>query len=240
MNKSETIFQKLGFKFAFLVEVLKPPLWSIKRVEPLCQKWLVHNPKAFSPRKALALTYLMNEKNEEARREFKYLQEQGLLTDRNKIDFAEALYKLNKYQEVVELLASFNEKDSMVSRANEYLGKSYMRMGMYEKGLVFLERLKENPKLKYEDYWNLGYCYSELHRYEEALEAYMTALRLQPNTPKLQENVAYVHCQRGLKLLEINLMQAEEEFTKALQYWPDSQRALDGLAQVHALRQVPS
>ena len=178
----------------------------------------------------------MNEKNEEARREFKYLQEQGLLTDRNKIDFAEALYKLNKYQEVVELLASLNENDLMGSEGNAYLGKSYMRMGMYEKGLLHLERLKENRKVDYNDYWALGYCYSELQRYEEALEVYLNALKLDPHRPELRENLAYVHCQRGLKLLETDLAQAEEEFTKALQYWPDSERALDGLAQVHALR----
>ena len=232
MKKGETLFQRVVFRFVYLVAMFVPPFASLKRLEPVCRFRLSKNPNAYTPRKGLAVAYNVGEKYSQAKTEYTYLDQLGYLTDKDVVNFAEVLYKLEEYQEVVALLLPISKQYPTGYRTNRYLGLAYMKLGMCDKAIVYLEYLLKFRVPTYEDLWHLGHCYSELKRYDEALDTYMKAFQSRPDVPQpeLRENIAYLHCKRGQIFLESDINSSEREFTKALEFWPQNQEALDGLA----------
>ena len=236
MNKGETIFQKWVFRIVIIFKMFLPPLFSLKRLEPVCKKWLAKNPKAYTPRKFLAGLYALNDRNEEARREYSYLQGLGYLTVKDKLYSAEVLVKLKDYQGVVDLLLPLTENQFDEFRTNKYLGRSFLLLGFPEKGLEHFERVKNSKKFKWDDYKDLGVCYYDLKRYEEALTNLEKALALSPQSQVVQEMIGVVYSQRGEEFIKTDLARAEEDLTKSLNYWPTSQAVRKVLTKVQEMR----
>lgn len=236
MRKGETSFQKWAFRLVVIFKMFLPPFFSIKRLEPECRRWLAKNPEAYTPRKFLAGIYQLNGRNEDARREFIHLQVSGYLTDKDKVNFAEVLLKLKDFQGVVELLVPVSEKHPDGYRTNRYLGRAYLLMGRAENGAKHFERVKASPQVQWDDYKDLGICYFDLKRYEEALENLQKALALNPQSQAVREMIGAVFSQRGKEYVETDLVQAEEDLTKSLEYCPTSQAIRTLLGKVQELR----
>ncbi|MGB0851629.1 MAG: tetratricopeptide repeat protein, partial [Bacteroidia bacterium] len=151
MKKGETLFQRVVFKFVYLLAMAFPPFASVKRLEPVCRSWLDKNLHAYTPRKGLAVAYKVGEKYRQAKTEYTYMNQLGYLTDKDVVNFSEVLYKLEEYQEVVELLLPMSKKYPKGERTNRHLGWSYMKLGMCNKAIVYLEHLAKLRVPTYED-----------------------------------------------------------------------------------------
>lgn len=236
MNKGETIFQRVVFRIILFFTILVPPVASFRRIEALCLSWLHGNPMAYTPRKVLAGLYSVDHMAEKALREFTRLKELGYLTDKDKVNFAEVLLKLKDFQGVVELLVPVSEKHPDGYRTNRYLGRAYLLMGQAVNGAKHYERVIGNRQVQWDDYKDLGICYFDLKRYEEALENLQKALALNPQSQAVREMIGAVFSQRGKECVETDLVQAEEDLTKSLEYCPTSQAVRTLLNKVQELR----
>jgi len=213
-----------------------PPIVSLKRLEATCISWLNKNPIAYTPRKSLADLYSFYQMHEKAKQEFVHLQELGYLTDKDKTNFAEVLVKLGNHQAVVDLLLPVCQKHPEWYRTNKYLGRSFLLLGFPEKGFEHFERVKNSKKFKWDDYKDLGVCYYDLKRYEEALTNLEKALALSTQSQAVQEMIGVVYSSRGTEFIQTDLARAEEDLTKSLKYWPTSQTVSRLLTKVQEMR----
>ena len=120
--------------------------------------------------------------------------------------------------------------------ANKYLGRSFLLLECHEKGLEHFERVKNSKKFKWDDYKDLGICYYNVKRYEEALASLEKALALRPQSQAVQEMIGVVYSSRGAEFINTDLARAEEDLTKSLNYWPTSQAVRKVLTKVQEMR----
>lgn len=83
-------------------------------------------------------------------------------------------YEQEQWEQLAEsgasLLASATEKRA--PEVARLIGEAYYNQGIYEEALPYLERYRtDGPRMKDEDYYQLGFTYYQLDRYDEAIGA---------------------------------------------------------------------
>lgn len=84
-------------------------------------------------------------------------------------------YDLERWEDLAEsgqsLLASATEKRA--PEVARLIGEAHYNLGEYEKALPYFERYREDgPRMKDEDYYQLGYTYYRVESYDEAIGAF--------------------------------------------------------------------
>ena len=189
MYKGETYWGIVIFANITIFKILTPPVYSLERLEKHCRSWIKKYPMAYSPRWFLAQLYKDYKKNEEAKKEYEEIQLLGYMTDKDRIDFGEVLFRLENYQGAIQTLISVIDKYPRHKNANYFLGINYMKKEEFEKASVYLEKVILAGSRRYEDYWHLGFCFGNSGQLEKAREAYQNALILKPDSIELKKNL---------------------------------------------------
>jgi tetratricopeptide (TPR) repeat protein len=192
MDKRETKIQAAAFQILTILKMLLPPFASLERVERSCKAHIAKRPMAYAPREFLADTYRFYKKHEEAKREYLEIERLGYMTDRDRMNFAEVLYRLNEHRAVINTLSSIIEKYPKQVNANWCLGMSYMKTGEFGEAAQYLSQAEVAGNKRFEDYWRIGYCYARTKQYSKALSAYEKALALDPTKMEVKKSIEWV------------------------------------------------
>jgi tetratricopeptide (TPR) repeat protein len=231
MKTKESILKGTIYFINVLFRILTPPFYSLTRVEKYCKACLRKNPNAYIPRWFLAGLYHYYKKYEEAKREYQELQQRGYLKEKDCLNMAEILCILGFYEDVKKILTPIIDRCVNHKSANWSLAVSYMKTEEFNKAAVYFERLIAAGSRRYEDYWDLGFCYSHLGDFEKAKEAYSKALSIKPDSKELRENLAFAYIGIGQTLAgggieRSDLAGAEAAFRKALDINPGNPTAM--------------
>jgi len=229
-SRLRTIFARTRFKVGICLRMIFPPLYSFQRLERYCRAKLAKDATAYLPRMFLANLYKDHLKNEEAKREFTEIRRLGQLTDQDRLNLGEVLYRLKDYQEAIEALTPVIERYRNEKHANWYLGISYFEIGNFGRARVYLERAVARGVQRRDDYWRLGVCYDRLGELQKATDAYVEALKDRSDSEDLKQNLASVYVRIGKSLMERNPEQAKRELRKALELRPGDQDAVQLLS----------
>lgn len=91
---------------------------------------------------------------------------------------------------------------------------------------LFTGIVRESPDAAFA-HINLGLAYYDDKRYDEAIEEYRTALRLNPNYPEAHNNLGFAYCNKG------RLDEAIYEYKAALRLNPNYARAYNNLGNAY-------
>lgn len=141
------------------------------------------------------------------------------------------LFTLGRYQEVVELSDRANEHAPDNAFIQFFTGASYMFEGKHEQAETWLENATTAPSrrnFRSAIYGTLGDVKQELDKWEETVDAYERALRLDPDNSTALNNYAYY-----LSVREENLEEALKMATKAAESDPQNPSFLDTLGWVY-------
>lgn len=192
MRKKEGFFEGIVLPATLILKMLIPPFNSLRRLEKACKAWLRRNPEASFPMSFLADLYRFYEKNEEAKQEYMKLKHLGSMSDSDRLGLGEVLFRLEDYHGVIENASPILDKYPKRKNANWYLGRSYMKIGEYQKAAIYMENVILAGSKRYEDYWHLGDCYHYTGQFKKAREQYSKALSLNPGSQELKENIASI------------------------------------------------
>ena len=112
----------------------------------------------------------------------------------NMIRRGNSAYNDKKYKDAEIDYKSSVEKDPQSFAGNYNLGNAYYKQKNYdEAGKQFLQSsgMSKNPEELSKSYYNLGNTLMNAEKYQESLEAYKMALRLNPNDDDARYNLAY-------------------------------------------------
>jgi tetratricopeptide (TPR) repeat protein len=112
----------------------------------------------------------------------------------NMIRRGNSAYNDRKYKDAEIDYKSSLEKDPQSFAGNYNLGNAYYKQKNYdEAGKQFLQSsgMSKNPSDLSRSYYNLGNTLMNAEKYQESLEAYKMALRLNPNDDDARYNLAY-------------------------------------------------
>jgi tetratricopeptide (TPR) repeat protein len=115
-------------------------------------------------------------------------------------------------------------KDWLASAEGIYtVGLHYLLAEDYEKALsYFIESTKRNPQKALSFFW-IGYCLGRLGQYQEAIEPYKQAIRIQPNDGEIYNNLCFAYGKVG------RFDEAIESCRQAIQLKPDLAEAQNNL-----------
>jgi tetratricopeptide (TPR) repeat protein len=191
-HKGESRLERLFFSIVIVLKMLIPPILSLKRMEVACRKWIAKNPTAYTPRAFLADVYRFHGKTQEARREYEELFVLGSISNRDKLRFAEVLFKLGDFRRVIEISEPIIAAYPRHINANWYLAMSFMETRNYAQAAKYFKNSISAGNRRYKDYWRLGFCLARAVRFMEACEAYKAGLALKPDCAELRENIRCV------------------------------------------------
>jgi tetratricopeptide (TPR) repeat protein len=143
----------------------------------------------------------------------------------------QVLFSLGRYEEVVDLSDQANENAPDNAFIQFFTGASYMFEGEYEQAETWLENATMAPSrrnFRSAIYGTLGDVKQELDKWEETVDAYERALRLDPDNTTAMNNYAYY-----LSIREENLEKALEMATEAVEANPENSSFLDTLGWVY-------
>lgn len=141
------------------------------------------------------------------------------------------LFSTGRYEEVIELSEKANENAPDNAFIQFFTGASYMFEGQHEQAETWLENATLAPsrrEFRSAIYGTLGDVRQELDKWEETVNAYERALRLDPENYTTLNNYAYY-----LSIREENLDKALEMATKAVEADPQNASFLDTLGWVY-------
>ncbi len=145
-------------------------------------------------------------------------------------ELADIYLNERRYEDALALMESCREH-SEVRKNPRFLAQSFNLRGeihnamkAYEKAeQSFLESIRVEPEPSYEPLLRLGWVMDNQHRYEEALDYYREALKLDPGQPRIYEGMANAY--NGLGKLE----ESRAYYEKALEKDPRSEHAMTEL-----------
>lgn len=143
----------------------------------------------------------------------------------------QVLFSLGRYEEVIDLSERANEKAPDNAFIQFFTGASYMFEGQHEMAETWLKNATMAPSrrnFRSAIYGTLGDVKQELDKWEETVDAYERALRLDPENTTTMNNYAYY-----LSVREENLEKALEMATKAVESDPQNPSFLDTLGWVY-------
>lgn len=143
----------------------------------------------------------------------------------------QVLFSLGRYEEVIDLSDQANENAPDNAFIQFFTGASYMFEGEYEQAETWLENATMAPSrrnFRSVIYGTLGDVKQELEKWEETVDAYELALRLDPENATAMNNYAYY-----LSIREENLEKALEMATEAVESNPQNSSFLDTLGWVY-------
>lgn len=143
----------------------------------------------------------------------------------------QVLFSLGRYEEVIDLSEQANEHAPDNAFVQFFTGASYMFEGQHEQAETWLENASMAPSrrnFRSAIYGTLGDVKQELEKWEETVDAYERALRLDPENTTAKNNYAYY-----LSVREENLQKALELATDAVESDPENSSFLDTLGWVY-------
>lgn len=143
----------------------------------------------------------------------------------------QVLFSLGRYEEVLELSEQANEHAPDNAFVQFFTGASYMFEGQHEQAETWLENASMAPSrrnFRSAIYGTLGDVKQELHKWDETVDAYERALRLDSENTTAMNNYAYY-----LSVREENLQKALEMATQATESDPQNSSFLDTLGWIY-------
>ena len=143
----------------------------------------------------------------------------------------QVLFSLERYEEVIELAADANDAAPENAFVQFFTGASYMLTDRYEEAEGWLEEASMSPSrrnFRSVIYGTLGDVRHELDLWDDAVEAYDMALRLDQNNHTALNNYAYF-----LSLREERLDEALEMSERAVAMEPENAAYLDTLGWIY-------
>ncbi|MDZ7717802.1 MAG: tetratricopeptide repeat protein [Balneolaceae bacterium] len=143
----------------------------------------------------------------------------------------QVLFSLGRYEEVIELSDQANENAPDNAFVQFFTGASYMFEGQHEQAETWLENATMAPSrrnFRSAIYGTLGDVKQELDKWDETVDAYERALRLDPANTTAMNNYAYY-----LSVREENLEKALQMATEAVESNPENSSFLDTLGWVY-------
>ena len=141
------------------------------------------------------------------------------------------LFSLNRYEEVIALSEEADENAPDNAFVQFFTGASYMFEGWHEQAETWLENASMAPSrrnFRSAIYGTLGDVKQQLDKWEETVDAYERALRLDPENTTTMNNYAYY-----LSVRNENLEKALEMATQAVESDPQNSSFLDTLGWVY-------
>jgi tetratricopeptide (TPR) repeat protein len=143
----------------------------------------------------------------------------------------QVLFSLGRYEEVIDLSEQANEHAPDNAFVQFFTGASYMFDGQHEQAETWLENASMAPSrrnFRSAIYGTLGDVKQQLEKWDETVDAYERALRLDPANTTALNNYAYY-----LSVREENLERALEMATEAVESNPENSSFLDTLGWVY-------
>ena len=143
----------------------------------------------------------------------------------------QVLFSLGRYEGVIDLSEQANEHAPDIAFVQFFTGASYMFEGQHEQAETWLENATMAPSrrnFRSAIYGTLGDVKQELEKWQETVDAYERALRLDPENITAMNNYAYY-----LSVREENLEKALEMATEAVESNPENSSFLDTLGWVY-------
>lgn len=141
------------------------------------------------------------------------------------------LFTLNRYEEVISLSESANKNAPDNSFIQFFIGASYMLTNQYEEAEEWLQEATLSPSqraFRSVIYSTLGDVKNELDKWDESVDAFQNALRLDRNNHNALNNYAYY-----LSLRNENLDEALEMSQHAVDLEPQNASYLDTLGWIY-------
>lgn len=95
---------------------------------------------------------------------------------------------MNEYSKVVNILSTPGVLSDKY-KENYYLGVAFFYLGDYDGAINSISRYVKYHNKHYEPFWRLGYAYYMKGMYDEALQAYMEAKKLNPTSSEIKEAI---------------------------------------------------
>ncbi|MED4909029.1 SMI1/KNR4 family protein [Brevibacillus centrosporus] len=95
------------------------------------------------------------------------------------------LHEEDEHQEIVDLLLAISEEERDYEAVNR-LGRAYNNLGLFEEALRELNKIADGGKEDPLWHFRVGFAYYHLRRYEEALQAFRDADRLEAEDPNTE------------------------------------------------------
>lgn len=143
----------------------------------------------------------------------------------------QVLFSLGRYKEIIELSDRANEMAPDNAFIQFFTGASYMFKGRHQEAETWLENATTAPSrrnFRSAIYGTLGDVKQQLDKWDETVEAYERAIRLDSENTTALNNYAYY-----LSVREENLEKALEMAVKAVESDPRNPSFLDTLGWVH-------
>lgn len=143
----------------------------------------------------------------------------------------QVLFSLGRYQEIIELSDRANEMAPENAFIQFFTGASYMFKAQHKEAETWLEKATTAPSrrnFRSAIYGTLGDVKQQLDKWEETVDAYERALRLDSENTTALNNYAYY-----LSVREENLEKALDMATKAVETDPQNPSFLDTLGWVY-------
>jgi len=141
------------------------------------------------------------------------------------------LFSMQRYDEVIELSSEANEQAPNNAFIQFFTGASYMMNDQPEMAEKWLSEATNAParrNFRSIVYGSLGDVKTDLDKWEEAVEAYETALRLDSNNHNAMNNYAYYLSVRGERL-----DYAQQMAERAIALEPVNAAYLDTIGWIH-------
>jgi tetratricopeptide (TPR) repeat protein len=141
------------------------------------------------------------------------------------------LFSMQRYDEVIELSSEANEQAPNNAFIQFFTGAAYMLNGqpeMAENWLLEATNAPARRNFRSIVYGSLGDVKTDLDKWEEAVEAYETALRLDSNNHNAMNNYAYYLSVRGERL-----DYAQQMAERAIALEPGNAAYLDTIGWIH-------
>lgn len=215
MKRAGSLWDKVTFLANIVARMVIPPLYNFSRLERYSKREIQKNPNLLYARWFLAKLYKDFQRYEESKSQYLAILDSGFMRDSDTIDFAEVCCKLGCFSNALKIIDPILNKYPTNDLVNWVAGESHKNLRNYETATKYFERLINSKKRLANSYWNLGYCYFFLRKYEESLAAYQKALELHPEDGTLKSSIAVVHVKNAITLYDSNLNLAEDELNKA-------------------------
>lgn len=134
-------------------------------------------------------------------------------------NFANACFKVGEYQEAVDAYAEALRINPSFENAKENTAKSLMWLGRFNDAEEYYKRIVANDAYSFKAHLSLGTIYSDLKRYDEAIEELSTALKLSPNSAVAYHALGRIYIKVG------KYNEAIDVYTKYLSKYPGDYRA---------------
>ncbi|MGF1669724.1 MAG: tetratricopeptide repeat protein, partial [Balneolaceae bacterium] len=144
------------------------------------------------------------------------------------------LFTEQRYDEVIENAEKANKYVPDDAFIQFFAGASYMLKDQNDKAIKWLEEATLSPaqsNFRSIIYSTLGDAYTDQDQWEDAVQAYETALRLDPNNHNAMNNYAYFMAIRGERI-----DYAQELSLKAIRMEPENAAYLDTVGWIYYLK----